>query len=248
MIDHYEAVRLPFKPALPYHTLSDSVRAALWFGGVILPLISLALVHVGYVGGSMPLPGTMLIHVFLIISVPLANALLLRAMMSERPSPPRPLALLHGFAATVSTIYTIVFLPLIPITTAVILSYGIFLLLVLAPLLSLIALLAGRRLLGEMVRETGGAPLPSAWPGVLVAMAVVAAVELPAAVTLIGMRMATSSVHATRADGVRLLRHLGNEKMIASMCKRQDTSVTDLSGLMLTIANPIKRTQACPVS
>ncbi|MDQ1920388.1 hypothetical protein [Massilia pseudoviolaceinigra] len=228
--------------------LSDSVRAALWFCGAILPLISLAVVHVGYVGGSMPLPGTMLIHAFLITSIPLANALPLRAMMSERPSLPRPLALLHGFAATVSTVYTIVFLPLIPFTMAVILSYGIFLLLVLAPLLSLIALLAGRRLFGDMMREAGAAQMPSAWPGVLLAMVIIAAIELPAAVTLIGMRMANSSVHATRADGVRLLRHLGNGKMIASMCKWQDTSVTDLSGLILTIGNPIKRTQACPVS
>ncbi|MDQ1817155.1 VWA domain-containing protein [Massilia sp. CCM 9210] len=229
MIDHHESVSP--SPAPP-PAVRFSVRAAIWFAGVILPVIAVAALLIGVFWAQMIHLLTLSAHLFLIASVPLANAQLMIALKSGQPALSRPLALLHGFAIGISAFFTVLFLPVTLGGVAMIIYFGIGLLM-LAPLLSLVATLAARRLLGRRLLETGGAPLPSAWPGALLALAIVGAMELPTAVTRLGMRMATDEAHATSANGIRLLRYLGNEDIMLRLCYGDGNVGLDLISSML---------------
>ncbi|WP_164557928.1 hypothetical protein HF313_01390 [Massilia atriviolacea] len=223
--------------------VGPAVRTLLWFGGVILPLLALA---GAIVIGLCWMPGlfsaTMCAHALLIVSVPLANAQLLRALHGESPLPSRRMALLHSFATGVSAVFAVLFLPLTALGVIAIVYFGAGLLL-LAPLLSLCAALAARRLL-RRTRPQGGAALGPLWPGMLLALAIVAALELPTAVTRIGMSMANGANPATRDRGVLLLRHLGNETMMRGLCYQIPSPGTDLVGVLQPFSFPIGAEQA----
>ncbi|MDQ1920387.1 hypothetical protein [Massilia pseudoviolaceinigra] len=232
MIDLYDSAS-PTVASAPPHAVRSHLRAAIWFAGVILPLIALAALFVGLRWEGAVLSLTLKVYIVFIASVPLANAMLIRAVDSERLELSRPLALLHGFATGISAIFAILFLPLTPAGVLGLVVFGIGLLL-LAPLLALVAALAVRRVLAGRLLHGGGAALPSAWPGALLALAIVGAMELPSVVTRVGMRMASDKAHATSTNGLRLLRYLGNEKIMQRMCSGESGFPTDLTSIVLT--------------
>ncbi|MDQ1817156.1 hypothetical protein RBA41_28000 [Massilia sp. CCM 9210] len=231
MIDLCDSASPAVAPAPP-HAVRSHLRAAIWFAGVILPVIALAALFVGLRWEGAVLSLTLKVYIVFIASVPLANAMLIRAVDSQRLELSRPLALLHGFATGISAVFTILFLPLTPVGVVGLIVFGIGLLL-LAPLLALIATLAVRRVLACRLLHSGGAALPSAWPGALLALAIVGAMELPSVVTRAGMRMASDKTHATSTNGIRLLRYLGNEKIMLRMCHGEGDFPVDLTGIVL---------------
>ncbi|CUI06273.1 hypothetical protein [Massilia antarctica] len=231
MTEHHDHLNPTVTSAAP-HPVRFSIHAAIWFAGVILPVIAMAVLLAGTHLAGTGLSDTLAVHLFLIASVPLANALMMIALKSGQAALSWPLALLHGFATGISAFFTVLFLPLTPDGLATIIFFGIGLLM-LAPLLSLVATVAVRRLLGRRVLAGGGAPLRSAWPGALVALAIVGTMELPSAITRIGVRMAADESHATRANGLRLLRYLGNEKIMLALCYGEGNVPLDVTSLVL---------------
>lgn len=209
--------------------IPNLVFVLLWFGGVLLPVLALAgaalVCMVSYSVSALPV----LVHAMLIATVPLANAQLLTVINSEQALPSARLALLHSLATGVSMVYAVLLLPLVPSGIVLIILFGAGLLL-LAPLLSLIAALGARRLLRRL-RPRAAEALGSVWPGVLLAVAIIGALELPMAVTRIGMSMAESKAPATSASGLRLLRHLGNDNMLLGLCYQMPPFGTDMIGM-----------------
>ena len=101
MIEHHNTVSPSITPApasAPPAALRFSVYAALWFSGVILPLIALAMLAAGVCLAQMTISGSAIVHLFLIASVALANGTLVSAMRRGQPALARPLALLHALA------------------------------------------------------------------------------------------------------------------------------------------------------
>ncbi|NHZ92259.1 hypothetical protein F2P45_25115 [Massilia sp. CCM 8733] len=217
-------------PPAPSAVVHFSMRAALWLAGVILPLIALAVALFFLLVVGFDLPPTMIVPTLSIAAVPLANALLLRALGSARPAVSRRLGHWHGFAIGIGILLTLLLLPHTAAGVSGLRHFGGGLLL-LAPLLSLLAALAMRRLLKAHVR------LPAAWPGVLLALAIVAVPELPQAITQAGVHMATRDAPATRANGIRLLRALGSRQILLRLCDTGNDRLASLTDLvMLTSA------------
>ncbi|NHZ82624.1 hypothetical protein F2P44_25580 [Massilia sp. CCM 8695] len=231
MIDQHACLN-PTVTSAPLPALRFSIRAAIWFAGVILPVIAVAILLAAAYIAQTGLSDAIAVHLLLIASVPLANALLMITLKSERPALSRPLALLHGFATGISAFFTVLFLPLTPGGIATIIFFGIGLL-ILAPLLSLLAALAARRLLRRRMLADGGAPPSAAWPGVLLALAISGSMELPSAITRIGIRMAADEAQTTSANGIRLLRYLGNEKIMQALCYGEGNIPLDVTSLIL---------------
>lgn len=189
------------------------------FAGVVLPIAALGFECVteilrGAYFDPLPTP----IHYLLIAMVPVANLLLLRALYA-RTAPGRALSWLHAFATGVSAIYAVLFLPVVPIGTLLVLLFGLGLLL-LSPLLSLIASLLARR---DLRRLSGHVPV-SFWAGLALAFGVMLALDTPATITRIGMQMATADAAETQVRGVRLLRAVGSEDILLHFCYPQSQS------------------------
>ncbi|MDQ1833903.1 hypothetical protein [Massilia scottii] len=92
MIDLYDSASPAVAPAPP-HAARSHLRAAIWFAGVILPVIALAALFVGLRWEGAVLSLTLKVYIVFIASVPLANAMLIRAVDSERLELSRPLPL-----------------------------------------------------------------------------------------------------------------------------------------------------------
>ena len=146
---------------------------------------------------------------------------------------------LHAFATGISIIYTIMFLPMLPIGVLLIVMLGLGLLL-LAPALSLAASLLARRHL----RLSNGQALPSVWAGLALALAVMLAIDAPAAFTRIGMQMATAEAPSTQANGVRWLRAVGSEKVLLQFCHGQSSSMGGIVGAVLDLHSTFDGNQA----
>lgn len=249
MIAHQNTISPSIAPApspVPRAALRFPVYAALWFTGVILPLIALVMLVAGVCLAQMTMSGSAIVHLFLIASIALANATLVSAMRRGRPALARPLALLHALATGASAAYALLFLPFTLSGVVMLACCGraFPLLAALVPLVALSATLAVRRQHARYVRPTGGAALPRAWPAVLLALALVGAMELPSAITRIGMRMAADKAQATSARGIRLLRYLGNERTILRACHAQHREAADLAAVALAMAGPTSMAEA----
>ncbi|NHZ63757.1 hypothetical protein [Massilia genomosp. 1] len=234
MIEHHDTASTTVTPAeLP--ALNSFTRAALRWGGVMLPLIALGMLFASMYTAQMTLSGSFSVHLVLIAIVALANAILVGAMRCGQEVLARPLALLHAVATGASAAYALLSLPLSVAGVASLACHGraFPLLASLAPLLALSATLAARRLHDQRARRSGGAPLPRAWPAVLLALALIGALELPSAITRVGMRMAAGPAPATSASGIRLLRYLGIERIILRRCYSEHRESADLAAIVL---------------
>jgi hypothetical protein len=223
----------PPTPTPPMHSALLPIRAALRIGGVILPLLALALLASAAWLADMTVPASFVVHLGLIASIALANAMLARARRGAAPA----LVLLHGLASGASAAYAMLFLPL---ALAGLASAGAcapaLLPVALTSLLVLAATLAARRLYRQRLRHGGGAALAPAWPGVLLALALVGMLELPSAITRVGMRMATEPAAGVSANGIGLLRYLGNERTILRACYDEQREAADLTRMVLAMS------------
>ncbi|MES2351170.1 MAG: VIT domain-containing protein [Pseudomonadota bacterium] len=218
-------------------------RKTVWFiviFGVLLPIVTLALEATFRIAqGTFFDPLPTIYHGLLIAMVPLANALLVQDIVMERPAMSPAAALLHAFGMGVSLIYAIQFLPLTPIAPIAIIWFG-FGFLPLAPLLSLVAAILGRKALGRM----WGATPRFLWRGMALALVAYIALDTPAAVTRIGLQMATSEAPETRLRGVRWLRAIGNEEMMLRHCQPQSGMASGLLGTLLDLGSSVSPDQA----
>lgn len=204
------------------------------FCGVALPLLALlAELALGVFSHAPfnPLPSGF--HGILIALVPLSN-LALAFALGEGKALPAPLSALHGCATGVALVYTLIFLPITPIAALGILFFGIGLL-PLAPLLSLVAALRGRVLL----RRASGVRAPWFWRGMALGLACLLALEAPAALTRIGLHLATAASPVTAERGVRWLRAVGSDDILLHHGHGRARGAAGLAGNLLDLHDTV---------
>lgn len=232
-------------PEVPSRQGQNRIRAsglALLFMGVLLPLFTLGFewrTHGSAEAFFDPIPT--IFHILLIAAVPLANALLLFELFRGPTRHARRVAWLNAFAIGVALFYALLYLPLTPIAPIAVLWMGIGLLPI-APLLSLIAAIWGRRLMARLTPPMP--PLPQVWGGLVLALAALIAVDLPFTLTRAGLQMAASDSAPWQLRGIRWLRVLGDEKLMLRLCYARSGMSTDLLGMLFNLNEPISMEQA----
>ncbi|EAU68614.1 hypothetical protein STIAU_8812 [Stigmatella aurantiaca DW4/3-1] len=147
--------------------------------------------------------------------VPLANALGLLASR-QRLVRVLPLAVfLNGVALTLSLLYALVFLPLLPLSLIAILFMGLGLL-PLAPLTSFITALIVRRRLRQTAPR--GTPMAKPWLGMGIGAAALLAASTPSLVTRVGLQYAVNGPPEAQRLGLKWLRWMGSEELLRGAC------------------------------
>ena len=217
------------------------------FAGVIMPAISITVEATSHICADIffdPIPTFW--HLLLVIFVPLAQ---LQVWFAIRRRVADRLALagfVNAVAIGISLFYSIVYVPLVPLSLLALL-FGLGLL-PLAPFLSLLAALIMR---GQLKRVAATAPQKSftvktrgLLTGLALTAAVIGIVELPGTLTTIGLQMATSASPQMRTDGIRFLREFGSKDALLRSCYSNTGWATDLIGSAFSIKNPVTTTDA----
>lgn len=154
-------------------------------------------------------------HALAVAAVPAGNFFLWLALRDRLAVDPRWLALASGLSLGVAALYALVFLPLMPLAMIGIILYGIGLL----PLAPLASLLSAARL-GVSLRDRypGRALGRTIGSGFGAAVAVLIALDVPAAATRIGVGWAASQDEAQRQRGLALLRTVGDDDLLLRLC------------------------------
>jgi hypothetical protein len=209
------------------------------FAGVLLPIVALLVATASGILEFSPFnPIPTPFHAILIGTVPLSNLVLLRAGFGTGRFA-RGWAWLHAFSIGISLVYTVLFLPALPVGVVLLVLFGLGLLL-LAPVLSLIASLMARR----HIRTRTGHALPPLWAGFALALAALLVLDGPGALTRIGMHMATADTPSTQANGVRWLRAIGSEPVMLELCHPGSRNAGGIVGAVLDLQSSFNADEA----
>lgn len=149
-------------------------------------------------------------HALAVVAVPAINYLLWTA--ARRDDPPSPwLMTAAGAAMAIAFVYSIIFLPLLPIALI-----GILIGLGLLPWSPVLALIASAKLAGRWIGETGHS-LRRWLGGALIGLAALVAVDLPATATFLAVGWAGGDPASARR-GTELMRALGDETLLLRLC------------------------------
>ena len=206
--------------------------------GIILPTLALLFESQFHVCARYyfdPFPSTA--HTLLFCVIPLAG-LLSWVCLSRNNSSQYGLALFaNGMAVGVAILYSLMFIPLMPVSAAWIPCVG-FGLLGFAPLLSLIVLWSS----GKKLEKSGSSfgsyfePAQVKHAGHLVILATVLAVELPSTVTRVAMGMCCKP--ETEAQGLAILRTVGSQEVMLRACYERSGRATDVLGSLYEVSHP----------
>ncbi len=226
-----EAVSSPHNSSPVNFYWSHMRSAALLFFGVALPVAALVVeLMLGLNASEFFDPLPTFGHVLLVASVAAANAWAWFVTKWQKLAQVRWAALANGFATGIALVYTVLFLPLLPLGAIAIVFFGLGLL-AWAPLASLLVAWSLRVRL-RAVATTQNASV-RAWPGVVAGFLALIAVDMPSIITRVGAGMAIDANAETRLRGVRLLRALGSEDLMLRMCYVRTGATTDVMSLFI---------------
>ena len=217
-----------------------------FFAGVIMPAISITVEATTHICAEVffdPIPTIW--HLLLVIFVPLAQIHVWFAIRKRADRLALP-GFLNAVTIGISIFYSIVYLPLLPMSLFALL-FGLGLL-PLAPFLSLLASLIMRHQLKQVAATAPRCSFAIKARGLLAGLALTAAligmIELPATLTTYGLYLATSSTPQTRSDGIRLLRQYGSKDALLRSCFNRTGWATDVIGSAFSIKNPVTPEEA----
>ena len=223
---------------LPRSTLWSNLRSGtLLFFGVALPLAALIVELTMRLNALIffdPIPT--IGHVVLVAFVAAGNGYCWFVCNFQRLSQVRWAALANGIAMGVATFYAILFLPLLPLGALMIIYFALGLF-VWAPLCSLIVANGLRRGLARSAPTMKIAK--QTWAGVALGLLALIALELPATITRVAVRMATGNSSEERTRGLHWLRAVGNEDVLLRMCYVRTGTATDILSFVINRDDPI---------
>jgi hypothetical protein len=198
--------------------------------GVLLPLGTLGVELVtGLCAGALFDPMPTLLHLVLVALVPACN-LWVWSSFTRTHTRPRRLAFANGIAIAVAALYTVLFLPILPVAAVAIAYFGLGLL----PWSPALALIAALCLRAHLKREAAEAQRKIAtWPGMLCGALALFAADLPQTLTAYGMSQATSASAKKQMHGIRWLRAVGNEEAMLRFCYARSGHATGLASLLM---------------
>src|SRR5690349_2705505 len=218
-----------------------------FFAGVIMPAISITVEATSHICADVffdPIPTKW--HLLLVIFVPLAQLQVWFALRRRAADRLALAGFLNAVVIGISIFYTIVYLPLTPITLMALL-FGLGLL-PLAPFLSLVGALIMRhklkRLAATAPQRSFAVKTSGLLAGLALTVAVLGIVELPATITTYGLQMAVSDSPQTRNDGIRFLRIYGSKDALLRSCYDRTGWATDLIGSAFSLRSPVTPQEA----
>ncbi len=159
-------------------------------------------------------------HLLLVILVPLTQLQVWFAIRRNDPDQLGLAGVCNAVAIGVSLFYSFIYLPLIPFAALTLLI--VVGLLPLAPFFALVSALIMRRQLRQLAatrsKKSFLLTTRSLFAGLAVVAAVIAALELPPAITRHGLKMAASASPEERAEGIRFLRKYGSKDYMLQRC------------------------------
>ncbi len=207
--------------------------------GVILPVITVLVEKTTGACADVafdPMPSVW--HVLLFLLIPAANLTVWWVARAGVVRWRAALGLLNAVALGATIAYSVVFLPIVPLSMFAIVLLGLGFC-GLSPLLSIWATILCRRRL----RWLTDTPLPQRVPwlvaGIALGAAALVGLETPHQLTQVGLELATAGSAETRAEGVRWLRASGGREHMLGACygitPRPSDSVRLLVGLKARI-------------
>jgi len=142
-----------------------------------------------------------------------------------------------GISCGIAFIYTLIFLPIVPISLFAIIMMGLGLC-SLSPLIALILTWRTHRKIKKASESLSFGPIVSLRKGVLVGMAIMILLEIPSSVTRIGLEMASSENASTKSKGISVLRAVGDEDILLRSCYFRSKKSIDLLGFLLNLNGP----------
>ncbi|HEU0097653.1 MAG TPA: VIT domain-containing protein [Allosphingosinicella sp.] len=199
--------------------------------GVILPVLALAIeLATGLCAGIFFDPIPTWPHALAVLAVPAINYTLWAAARRDGPASPT-LTLAAGAAMAISFVYSLIFLPLLPISVIGVLLLGLGFL----PWAPALALVASVKLAGRWVGEPGHS-LRRWLGGVLAGLAALVIVDLPATATFLAVGWAGGdSASARRATA--LMSALGDESMLLRLCYGEGGRAVGLASFAVSTWN-----------
>jgi len=158
-------------------------------------------------------PVPTIVHMSLVGCVPVANLLALVATSQRKPELLPTALFLNAMALGVSSLYTLIFLPLMPLGLIGLIVFGLGLL-PLSPVLSFSMALVMRSRLKRA--HTPGLVVARPWLGVGVALVALLSAEAPVTGTRLALQAAVSGSEETQRTALQFLRRLGDEEMLLS--------------------------------
>ncbi|HSE19801.1 MAG TPA: VIT domain-containing protein [Pyrinomonadaceae bacterium] len=233
-----------YQPELQYHPGPNRFT---FFAGVIMPTISITLEATTHFCAEIffdPIPTIW--HLLLVIFVPLAQLQVWFAIRRRNADRLALAGFLNALVIGISIFYSIVYIPLLPLSMLALL-FGLGLL-PLTPYLSLIAALIMRHQLKRVAATNPQRSFTLKATGLLAGLALtmvaIGIAELPSTLTTIGLQMATDPTVGKRVDGIRFLRKYGNKQALLRSCHSQTGWATDLIGSAFSIKNPVTPEEA----
>lgn len=149
------------------------------------------------------------------------------------------LSLFSGMAMGIAILYSLMFLPMAPISILAIALLGMGLL-GLSPMLSIPCILKSGKVASSLAeRENSYAdPHQLKHIGHLIILVMVIALELPSTLTRIHLAQAADSNPQTQLNGLKWLRSFGNEEVLLRACYERSGRATDILGSLWEFSHP----------
>ncbi len=201
-VERLIAQEIETQPEPPSFILSPPRRKPgtfLVLAGVILPSVAIFIELTTRICAEEffdPLPTIW--HKILVIATPLANLLAIHELRRDRAEYHWRLGMASGLAIVISTFYTILYLPIMPI--------------------ALLRRLRALRRDGRGVYEPGEARLRGFGWGLAMTALILVAAEAPVILTRVWMSKAASDSQVERARAIDLLRRYGHERTLLAAC------------------------------
>jgi hypothetical protein len=153
-------------------------------------------------------------HVLAVSLVPLGNLLIWLELSGRRTIGLQHLAFANGTAMAIAGVYALLFVPLMPMAIL-----GLIVLLGALPLAPMVAFVMSIRLRVKLGAHAGATRIRTPFlAGLAAGIAALAALDVPAAATQLGLQWATSPEPSIRQRGITLLRTVGDEDMLLRLC------------------------------
>jgi hypothetical protein len=212
--------------------------------GILLPLFTIGFeYHAHFCAETFFDPIPTIWHVLIISIVPVANILAFICLLKGKSEFLSKLGLLNGIAIGTAFFYTMIFLPLLPLSIMAITMMGMGFL-SLSPILSFIATLMSRRRLKELIPAGTDSKLPGLWWGICISIGLLILFEAPTTLTRFGMEMANSVSKNTSLFGIKMLRSVGNEETMLKSCYERPGMATDIIGFLSSLGNQVHPSEA----
>src|SRR5262249_9908186 len=148
-------------------------------------------------------------HIAAVAAVPVINLLALIFAIRKKNVPPKFLGFTTAVAFFISLVYTIPYLPLLPIAFPAVMFYGIGLL-PLTPLLAAVGTLLLRRKLKQRGLICASGRVPGMLQAFIATSVLLLILEFQPVMTHIGLTMAASDNRSRAAAGINMLRSVGD--------------------------------------